>query len=338
MKKFLCGVTVMLGFMLIPSVTMAITIPFGQTGQAKAAPKAPDTPTAPAAPTAPTAPTSPGSVAASPASTNNSDTANWYWLSSDDKYSKYYDTKSVKVTKQANTARGAVPTEITAWTKTTYSYGGAKETIDNYEIKNLVPDPASLSYSLAEVQINPQNRTIQYLKENFYNPSGNVIWSKTSGRVKEINSQEFDEDFYDAIVDFVFRLGETDRSKAKDRWIDLWEIKAPDGSLTRLTADTTTMRRKGENLIMWQWQETKNAQGKIQEVKFMKKNVNLPQGTEKIISGKYWSPQKGWQILDDATDGTSRLIVENSPEFKGLARLRAYADGYSMWVNRYSIE
>lgn len=329
MKRILCGVTVTLGLLFMPSVTMALTIPFGQ---AQAAPKAPEFPVSPTAPTAPVSPGTPTSAGA------NQNELEWYWLSSDDKYSKYYAVKTVKVTKSAKTAHGEVPTEIEAWTKTTYSYGGAQETIANYEIKNLIPNPTNLSYSLAEVQINPQNRTIQYLRENFYDASGKVIWSKTSGRVKEINSQEFDEDFYDAIVDAVFRQGEQERSKAKDRWIDLWEIKAPDGSLTRLTADTTTMRRKGENLILWEWQENKNAQGKIQEVKFMKKNVNLPKGTEKIISGKYWSPQKGWQTLDDDMDGAYRVIDEKSPEYKGLVRLRAFADGYSSWVNRYSID
>jgi len=275
---------------------------------------------------------------AAPQPAANSAVDGWYWLTSDAKYSKYFEPKSVKVVKSANTSRGQVATVIEAWTKTTYSYAGAQETIANYEIKNLIPNPANLAYSLAEVQINPQNRTIQYLKENFYDPNGKVIWSKVNGRVKEINSQEFDEDFYAAIVDAVFRHGENDRRSAPDRWIDLWEIKAPDGSLTRLTADTTTMRLKGENLILWEWQESKSAQNKIIEVKFMKKSVNLPKGTEKVISGKYWTAGKGWQVLDDDREGLYRAIDEKSPEYKGLVRLRAFAEGYSTWVNRYSID
>lgn len=114
----------------------------------------------------------------------------WYWLLSDSKYSKYFEPSSVHVTHSAETSHGSVATEITAWTKTTYSYEGAKETLDNYGLSGLIPDPAQLSYSLAEVAINPQNRTIQYTKEDFYNPQGAVIWSKVDGRVKEITSQQ----------------------------------------------------------------------------------------------------------------------------------------------------
>ena len=176
----------------------------------------------------------------------------WYWLLSDSKYSKYFEPSSVHVTHSAETSHGSVATEITAWTKTTYSYEGAKETLDNYGLSGLIPDPAQLSYSLAEVAINPQNRTIQYTKEDFYNPQGAVIWSKVDGRVKEITSQQFDEAFYDAIVDSVFGVGEVDRASAKDRWLTLYSHADVDGTQTHVTADTTTMRMKGDNLLFWQ--------------------------------------------------------------------------------------
>ena len=187
----------------------------------------------------------------------------WYWLLSDSKYSKYFEPSSVYVTHSAETSHGSVATEITAWTKTTYSYEGAKETLDNYGLSGLLPDPAHLSYSLAEVAINPQNRTILYTKEDFYNPQGAVIWSKVDGRVKEITSQQFDEAFYDAIVDSVFGVGEVDRASAKDRWLTLYSHADVDGTQTHVTADTTTMRMKGDNLVFWQWSEHKDADGNV---------------------------------------------------------------------------
>ena len=153
----------------------------------------------------------------------------WYWLSSDDKYSKFFDPTSVVTVKSAKKESGEkVPTEIQAWIKTGYSYGGAQETIDSYGI-GAVLKPGQLSYSLAQVTINPQNRTIQYLKEDFYNAAGEVVWSTTEGRVKEINSQQFDEAYYNAVVDEVFRVGEMKRAAAEDRWIDLWKEEAEDG-------------------------------------------------------------------------------------------------------------
>lgn len=261
----------------------------------------------------------------------------WYYLGADAKYGKFFDPTSVVVTKKTKTERGEIATEIAAWTKTTYSYAGAAETIESYEIKSQLPNPAQLSYSLAEVRINPQNRTIQYVRENFYDPKGKVIWSKAEGRVKEINSQEFDEAFYAVIVDEVFRQGEYARCLAKDRWITLWENTSA-GVTTQVTADTSTMRLRGENLILWEWEESKNASGAVIEIKFSKKFVNLPSGTERFVSGKYWTPKTGWQVLEDDMEGAYRPIQETSPEHKGLVRLRAFAKGYSTWVNRYSLD
>lgn len=261
----------------------------------------------------------------------------WYWLSSDDKYSKFFDPTSVVTVKSAKKESGEkVPTEIQAWIKTGYSYGGAQETIDSYGI-GAVLKPGQLSYSLAQVTINPQNRTIQYLKEDFYNAAGEVVWSTTEGRVKEINSQQFDEAYYNAVVDEVFRVGEMKRAAAEDRWIDLWKEEAEDGQVTSVTADTTTMRLKGSNLILWEWYETKDKSGKVLEIKFVKKAVNLVQGTERIVKGDYWSGGTGWKPVEDEYEGAYRAISPNEPAIKGLTRLKAFAKGYSTWVNRYRL-
>jgi len=276
-------------------------------------------------------------VAIETAAQANQSNEGWYWLSSDEKYSKFFDPKSVVTIRATNTERGKVATCIQAWTKTGYDYAGAKETIDSYGISAVVPNPAQLAYSYAQVEVNPQNRTIQYLKEDFYDPQGKVLYSRTAGRVKEVNSQEFDEAFYTAIVDAVFRQGEMKRAAAEDRWISLWEHTV-NGITTKVTADTTTMRMKGQNMIVWTWEEVKNAQGGVLEIKFMKKAVNLPQGTERVVKGDYWNSKGGWQAMEDEYDGAYRMIKEGSPEYKGLERLRAFATGYSSWVNRYSLD
>ena len=83
-----------------------------------------------------------GAEAATTAATDNP----WYWISSDNNYTKYYNTSQVKVQE----AFGGIATRITAVTKTTYSYGGAKETLDNYGIKDIRPN--DLAYSLATDQ------------------------------------------------------------------------------------------------------------------------------------------------------------------------------------------
>jgi len=263
----------------------------------------------------------------------------WFWLSSDAKYTKYFEPDTVKVVRKAQTQHGDVATEIEGWTKTTYTYAGAAETIKNYEIQSVLPNPSMLSYSLALLRINPQNRTIQYAREDFYNAEGKIIWSKTDGRVKEINSQSFDEDFYTSMVDEVFRQGETKRRLAEDRWITLWTDTSSSGVTTTVTADTTTMRLRGANLILWEWEE-KRAGKSVTEIKFMKKAVNLVQGTERIMvaDSRQWTPQGGWKVISDEMNGAYRMIPQDSPEYKGMERLRAFAKGYSAWVNRYSLE
>ena len=171
----------------------------------------------------------------------------WVWIDSDTKYGKYYAPSHVKVESAIN----GVPTQLSAWTKTVYTAGGAQETIANYGIEASIPDPKRLAYSTALLLVRPQTREIEYVQENFYDPNNKVIWSKVYDprTTKEINSQSFDEDFYVAIVDSVFHYGERERQKAADRWVLLWESKSESGSMSSARADMTTMRMAGDNLI-----------------------------------------------------------------------------------------
>lgn len=260
----------------------------------------------------------------------------WYWLSSNDKYSNYFDPSSIVATGSVETAHGRVATEIEAYIKTSYSYGGAQETIQNYGIQNVIPNPAQFAYSVALLKVNPQNRTVQYAKEDFYDPQGKVVWSHADDKEKEVNSQSFDEQFYTVIVDNVFHEGETERAKAKDRWLTLYTSEV-DGLTTTAQADTTTMRKKGDNLLFWEWDTLKDAAGNTLEVKFLKKAVNLPQGTERVIRAQYWSGQTGWQDLEDDLGGAYRMISSSTLQAQGLTALRTYAQTHVKWVNRYSI-
>lgn len=273
-------------------------------------------------------------VFAEPAGMNE----DWIWISSNDKYSKFYLPKEIRVVKSLPVDGKDVPTIIQAWTKTTYSYGGALETIESYGIENIISDPSKLSYSLALIEIHPQNRTVEYVQENFYDAKGKVIWSKvyTSRTVKEINSQAFDEDFYTAIVDEILRYGETERRLAEDRWIDLWVREVAGGGVQKSIADTTTMRLKGDNLIYWEWIEEKDAKGNVSEIRFLKKAVNVEMDTERIISGKVWTPKHGWK--DSETDRVYTAIERNPAILKGLDRLKKYVAGYQFWLKRYSLE
>ena len=264
----------------------------------------------------------------------------WAWLSSNDKYSKFYAPASVHVTqgrKSAGTGKD-VATQIEADIKTAFSYEGAEETIRNYKIGHVIPNPGQLAYAVAQVRVSPQNRTLQYLGETFYDAGGKVLWSKGKGTEKEMNSQQFDEEFYAAIVDMVFRQGELKRLRADDRWIVLWSEESAAGIKTQVTADTSTMRRVRENLIFWAWTEVRDAAGKALEIKFDKRAVNLPQGTERIVTGRYWTAQDGWQPIDDGYEGAYRMIKRDAPEERGLIRLRAFSEGYSTWVTRYQVQ
>ena len=262
----------------------------------------------------------------------------WYWLSSDSKYSKFFDPTSVYTEESAKTSHGNVPIAIRAWTRTNYSYGGAQETLAAYKLTKLIPDATQLSYSYAQGLINPQNRTLQYLEEAFYDAKGTRLWHTTApGRLKEINSQEFDEAFYTAIVDETFRTEqETERAKAKDRWLSLWEEATLDGHRTSVMVDTSTLRLRDKNVIGWFWQETKDSNGAVLEIKFLKRAINLPQGSEKVVSGKYWSAKTGWQPMRDM-DGIYRAIRTGTAKYTGLQALRNYAKTHQDWLTRYQI-
>lgn len=258
----------------------------------------------------------------------------WYWISSDNNYSKFYDPAQVRVEE----AFGGIATRVSAVTKTGYSYGGAKETLDNYGITDIRPN--DLAYSLATIQIIPQTRMLAYVNETFYDQSGKKLWSKQYQplKYKEMNSQEFDEDFYAYIVDSVFGQGEVERRGASDRWLLLWQNSLADGGSVVCMADTTTMRVNGENIIFWEWQEFKNASGGVTQIRFLKKAVNLVQYTEKIVRYQHWNSREGWQDYTDSdTDGAYHAIAKGTSEEKELLKLSSYDKTNNKWVHRYSL-
>ena len=237
----------------------------------------------------------------------------WYWLSSDSKYSKYYDPKSVYTAESAKGPQGDTPIALKAWTRTDYAYAGARETIAAYKLQNVIPDPGKFAYSYAKVLVSPQNRTLQYLEEAFYDKQGNRLWPA-------FNSNR-----------------EQERAKSRDRWLSLWEQTTVDGNRISMMTDTTTLRLRGDNLIGWFWQETKDNNGAVLEIKFLKLAINLPQGSEKVVSGRYWSQQTGWTTLRDI-DGIYRAIRKNTPKYEGLEMLRIYVQDHRSWVQRYQLE
>ena len=255
----------------------------------------------------------------------------WVWITSDQKYGKFFSPSNVQIKSKVND----VPTCISAWIKTAYTPGGAQEAIENYGIQASIPDPRKLSYSLALVEVIPQERKISYIQENFYDVNGKVIWSKIYEPPKEyeVNHQSFEEDYYVALVDQVFHHGERAQKDAPDRWRRLWTSEGPDGATTEAMADFSTMRLSGNNLIYWEWQETKNKGGELVNVRFMKKALNPEQGTEKIISEERWTSAAGWQTME--TDGRYETIPKDSKAYPGLERLRATVKGYQYWLNRY---
>ena len=265
----------------------------------------------------------------------------WYWLASDDKYSKYFDPESVVVTRTVETASGHVPTEIQVWTKTSYSYGGAKETLEAYGLSSKYPDASKLNFSTAQLVIRPQFRTVQCIAEHFYDKNGAVIWSEANAaaKEKEVNSQNFNEDFYAAAVDQAFhQTREMERINAKNRWLTVFDSTTPDGVYTHIKVDTSTVRMQGSNLVFWQWQEIKDSNGQVMEIKFLKMAVNLPQATEKAIAGQYWTPSGGWKSLEAAIDGQYRMVSRNSEEYRYILELRNYVENHSAWVHRYGLE
>lgn len=256
----------------------------------------------------------------------------WKEIATDGNYGKLYQPASIKVVSATN----GVATLIRATIKTTYNEAAAEETIAGYEIGNVITDASKLAYSIADVEINPQTREIRYVKEDFYDISDKVIWSAEPREPKEVHKERiFEEDYYATIIDAVFHQGEYDRCKAGDRWRTLWQETAKDGSVVVSMVDTSTMRERGnDTLIFWEWLEKKTLSGQITEVQFIKKAVRVNDGTQKIIEGKMWTPQApNWTAI--ASSGVYEKISDKGARAEGLKFLRAYHKGYQYWLNRY---
>lgn len=258
----------------------------------------------------------------------------WYWLSSDDKYSKYYEMDTVKVEQ----AFADIPVKISAVIRTDYGPQGAADTIKNYNLEGI--DSSELRYSLAEIEIIPQNRTLAYRSETFYDANDMVVWQKDYDPIKpkEINSQEFDEEFYTYIVEYVMKNGEESRRRASDRWLSLWRKPSEVGGTMKAMADTSTMRLKGDNVIYWEWEETRSKDGKVTRILFQKKAFDIVRDKYKVVQSRQWTSQNGWQDLTQYIDGMFHVIEANSIEYDTLQILKLYEGTHRQWMNRYSLD
>ncbi len=281
-----------------------------------------------------------GTFAAPAANTTNTNASSsnkttWTWISSDSKYGKYYAPSRIYIVSK----KGSIPVCIDAWIKTSYTGAGAAETVPAMGLEKQISDPLKLSYSLAHVRINPQGRTLEYLQEIFYDKAGNVLADNIykSPHVKEINSQAFDENFYDAIVDDVFHKGETEHAKASDRWLSLWRIVGPQTTSSG-SADTTTIRKRGNDLIVWIWAEERdNTGGTVKEIKFYKEVFNLVTYNYKIVEMSVWTPSNGWQKSLNL-DGQYLPIIPDSTQDIACHVLQRYAAENNSWVCRYQLD
>lgn len=259
----------------------------------------------------------------------------WTWLTSDTKYGKFFAPERVRVISQES----GIPVCIEAWIKTAYTAEGAAETVTAMKLDKEIPNANNLNYSLALIEINPQGRTLQYKEEIFYDKDGNILTSHKydKPKLKEINSQSFDENFYDAIVDQVFNQGETARTKADDRWITLWRRVNAD-TASSATADTTTMRKRGSDVFTWIWQETRNnSTSAITLIKFYKKVYNISSYSYKVTAYSSWTPADGWQNHNASLTGQYSSIIPDSPEDTEYRIVKQYADAHPAWVGRYQL-
>lgn len=252
----------------------------------------------------------------------------WYWINSDDKYSKYFSTTRINTISSENN----IPTCIEDWIKTGYAPGGAAETINNMKLP--IKDPNQLSYSLARVQINPQDRTLRYMEEIFYDKDGTALYTLKHAKPinKDINSQSFDEKFYAMIVDKVFNKGEGGRLISNARWLGLWSNASGESS-----ADTATMRQIGNNVIVWIWQENKAGDGNVISIQFMKKEYDLQNLTARTLKYNFWSADTGWIDKTPNLDKNMHSIIPESTEDVEFKKIRYYANKYADWVTRYQI-
>ncbi len=252
----------------------------------------------------------------------------WYWINSDDKYSKYFSMTRINVVSSKNN----IPTCIEDWIRTGYAPGGAAEAIQNMKLP--INDPNELVYSLARIQINPQERTLSYLEEIFYDKDGKVLYTQVNSNPikKDINSQSFDEKFYAMIVDRVFNKGEGGRLIAKDRWLNLWS-----NSTSSSSADTATLRQIDNNVIVWMWQENKDENGNVKTIEFMKKEYDLKSISARILKYNYWSFDTGWVDRTASLDKNIHSIIPESTEDIEFSKIKQYVTANPSWAKRYQL-
>ena len=253
----------------------------------------------------------------------------WYWINSDNKYSKFFSMTRINVVASQNN----IPTAVEDWIKTGYAPGGAAEAIKNMKLS--IDDPNKLVYSLARIQINPQERTLRYLEEIFYDKDGNALYTLNYANPvdKDINSQAFDEKFYAMILDRVFNKGEGGRLISKERWLNLWSNSSGSSS-----ADTATLRQIGNNVIVWIWQENKDSNGNVSSIQFMKKEYDVKNLKARTLKYNFWSADTNWIDKTPSLSKDMHSIVPESTEDVEFAQIKQYASKFPSWARRYQLD
>lgn len=251
----------------------------------------------------------------------------WYWISSDSKFSKFFNPGEVKVIAQQD----GIPTLIQDYIKTSYSAAGAAETIQAMKLN--IKNPADLSYSIAKVWVNPQNRTISYMEETFYNKDGKALYKNIPAqpRHKPINSQAFDEKFYTYIVDQVYHQGETKYLNSPQRWLTIWDNGSGDNA-----ADTSTMYQIKNNVITWLWRNNKTG-GKVTSIIFAQKEFDLKNNSVRTLYEYKWTPDTNWQTVISTPDTKMRPVKAKTVEGEEFAKIRSFALRNPIWTYRYQL-
>lgn len=160
---------------------------------------------------------------------------NWVWIDSNNKFGYFLDTSTIMT--QKNNLGKIISADI--WMKVKYSYEGAKQDIDDYDL-NCTPEELQNGYSLYKLKLDFFNDEITRENVIVYDGNSERIYLDTDISKFPVAQWSFYWNIYTYTMSYLtgndaFKIKKSYSTKITDEWkFPIWLIRK-EGNLIKLT-------------------------------------------------------------------------------------------------------
>lgn len=258
---------------------------------------------------------------------------NWQWIESDDNYSKFIAPESIEIHRDSYNNK---LNYIEVWAKNIYSFSGAKEISNLYDL-NISPD--KLSYSIAKLKLYPQDNKIVINDIAFYGKNKDILTILKKENVYYSFFHKNYAAFLYYTLDKIADNNEYARFKSKDRYLHIASNENTNIGRLDVYLDTVAITNQGDFLKCYVWEIISN---NLQPENYGKtltlyKIYNNSKITSQTI---YFKTNKIEKFMNEIPyEYRKEELVDFYPDSTGqktMDKIKSYFYQNFDWTNRYN--